>query len=175
MVATAFALGQQSVNHSYDLCINAGIAGAFDRSLEVGEVVEVCSDVLAEMGAEDGAQFLSLEEMGMSWPTAYESDGSLRSQHHLKHHLRQVDGITVNKVHGNVQSIASIQKRHPVQVESMEGAAFLHAMRSIQQNAIQIRAISNYVEKRDKSQWNIPLALNNLSHELYEILKLNED
>lgn len=38
-------------------------------------------------------------------------------------------------------------------------------------NRIQIRAISNYVEKRDKSKWNMPLAINNLNEFLIEFVK----
>jgi futalosine hydrolase len=33
MVPTAFALGRQFSNHKYDLAINLGIAGSFDRSI----------------------------------------------------------------------------------------------------------------------------------------------
>ena len=60
MVATAFALGRHlAVNH-YDLAINLGIAGSFDRNLNLGEVVEITHDSLAELGAEDDADFLPI-------------------------------------------------------------------------------------------------------------------
>jgi futalosine hydrolase len=35
---------------------------------------------------------------------------------------------------------------------------------------MQIRSISNYVEKRNKENWNIPLALKNLHATILELL-----
>jgi futalosine hydrolase len=35
---------------------------------------------------------------------------------------------------------------------------------------LQIRSISNYVELRNKENWNIPLAINNLNIELEKII-----
>jgi len=36
---------------------------------------------------------------------------------------------------------------------------------------VQIRSVSNYVEKRNKENWNIPLALKNLQSILIELLE----
>jgi futalosine hydrolase len=36
---------------------------------------------------------------------------------------------------------------------------------------VQLRAVSNYVEIRDKSKWNIPLAVENLNIQLIEFIK----
>jgi futalosine hydrolase len=35
---------------------------------------------------------------------------------------------------------------------------------------IQLRAVSNYVEKRNKDAWNIPLAIENLNKQLIAII-----
>jgi len=48
------------------------------------------------------------------------------------------------------------------QVESMEGAAFFYACLLEGITCSQIRTISNKVEKRNKDNWNIPLAVKNL-------------
>lgn len=171
MVSTAFALGQHLANKKYDLIINAGIAGAFDDSLNIGEVVEVQSDQLSELGAEDGQDFLTIEEMGMKLPSFYDLIGIISNHHDISHNLKKVKGITVNTVHGKSESIAEVKARFQAQVESMEGAAFFHAIKHSNQTAIQLRSISNAVKTRDKSQWNIPLALDNLSQEVYNIIK----
>lgn len=171
MVSTAFALGQYLANKKYDLIINAGIAGAFDESLNIGEVVEVQSDQFSELGAENGNEFITIEEMGMKLPSFYDAQGIIYNQHNISHNLKKVKGITVNKVHGKSESIAEVKARFQAQVESMEGAAFFHAIKQNNQNAIQLRSISNAVESRNKSQWNIPLALDNLSQEVYNIIK----
>ena len=57
------------------------------------------------------------------------------------------------------------------QIESMEGAAFLMAASEMKCYSIQVRAISNYVEKRDKSKWEIPLAIENLNKTLDAIIE----
>jgi futalosine hydrolase len=36
---------------------------------------------------------------------------------------------------------------------------------------LQLRTISNYVEVRDKSKWNIPLAVTNLNNTLLALLQ----
>jgi len=85
--------------------------------------------------------------------------------------LKKVKGITVNTVHGNDVSIEKVkQLYHPV-VESMEGAAFFAACTGTKGNSVQIRAISNYVEKRDKEKWQMPLAIKNLNDFLITFIK----
>ncbi|RMF04247.1 MAG: futalosine hydrolase, partial [Bacteroidetes bacterium] len=43
----AYALGRQLARYQYDLLIQAGVAGAIDPTLKLGEVVEVVSDCFA--------------------------------------------------------------------------------------------------------------------------------
>jgi futalosine hydrolase len=50
-----------------------------------------------------------------------------------------------------------------VQIESMEGAAFFYACRQAGVPCMQIRAVSNYVEKRNRDNWQIGLAVKNLN------------
>ena len=64
MVATAFALGGHLQVKKYDLVINLGIAGCFNRDITLGEVVEVTQDELSELGAEDNLDFLPITKMG---------------------------------------------------------------------------------------------------------------
>ncbi|MCJ8210633.1 futalosine hydrolase [Mucilaginibacter sp. RS28] len=156
MVATAYALGRQLAQNHYDLVINLGIAGSFDRSIELGEVVEVITDTFAELGAEDGDTFLPLNEMGFG-------DVTFAPDRHPFLNIKQVSGITVNKVHGNEASIEKVASRLNPQVESMEGAAVFYACRQAGVRCVQIRAVSNYVEKRNRESWKIGLAVKNLN------------
>jgi futalosine hydrolase len=77
--------------------------------------------------------------------------------------LFHVRGVTVNKVHGNEKSIARITELYQPDIESMEGAAFAYACAMHKLPYFQIRAISNYVERRNRESWNIPLAVKNLN------------
>ena len=78
--------------------------------------------------------------------------------------------ITVNTVHGSEDEIEKIRQRLNPQVETMEGAAFFFACKMAQVSCIQIRAISNYVERRNKANWDIPSAVKNLNDEIVKLL-----
>ncbi|QJD96808.1 futalosine hydrolase [Mucilaginibacter robiniae] len=170
MVATAFALGRQLASHSYDLAINLGIAGSFDRDIALGEVVEITHDNFAELGAEDDENFLTLDSMGFG-QTAYTTTTRL-NDYYREPTVRQVFAITVNTVHGNEQSIAKMQQRINPQLESMEGAAFFYACAQAGVPALQIRAVSNYVEKRNREAWKIGLAVKNLNTFAGDLLRV---
>lgn len=173
ITATSYWLGRTLNSEFHDLAINIGLAGAFDRSLKLGEVVNVIEDQLSEEGAEDDSNFISLDELGLREETNFTVyDGKFKSTYELPNSkLKKVRGITVNTVHGNEASIQAIQSRLNPQVESMEGAAFLYACNSSKVPCLQIRSISNYVEKRNRANWKIELALNNLADAIQVILK----
>jgi futalosine hydrolase len=176
MVATAFALGRHLALNDYDLAINAGIAGSFDFSLTLGEVVFISEDIFAEQGAEDGEAFLSLNDLGfgqISQVPVYHRNDSLKTSSvnlHRLDEIKNVKAITVNKVHGHEFTIAKTLSRVKAQVESMEGAAFYYACSQSQTSCIQVRAISNYVEPRDKEKWQIQPAIRNLNDFLFSLL-----
>ncbi len=165
MVATAYALGKAFAKQQYDLALNVGIAGSFSRKLHVGELVEINEDVFSELGAEDDEDFISLEELQLG-ETQYGSNYSSNWQTALK----KVKGITVNKVHGNEESIEETIEMFTPKTESMEGAAFFYACEEAEIPCLQVRAISNYVERRNKDNWNIPLAIGNLNKWLLQFL-----
>ena len=109
-----------------------------NRSLELGDVVEVNEDFLSELGAEDGNRFLTPDEMNL------EIKNSVLSK---RTQLKSVRGITVNTVHGNEFSIMKIVNRLNPQVESMEGAACMLACQESNVPCVQIRSISNHERK----------------------------
>jgi len=76
--------------------------------------------------------------------------------------LKKVSGITVNTTHGAEISIEKIKSLFNPDVESMEGAAFFYACLLEGITCSQIRTISNKIEKRNKENWDIPLAVKNL-------------
>jgi len=173
MVATAFALGRHLASNQYDLVVNLGIAGSFDRGIALGDVLEITEDTFAELGAEDDNEFLSIEKMGFGEGTFYPST-KLSNLYNLFNtfNLKTARAITVNTVHGNESSIKKVTERLKPQLESMEGAAFFYACREMNVPCIQIRAVSNYVEKRNRDNWNIGLAIKNLNTFAAEFLKL---
>ncbi|AMR30687.1 hypothetical protein A0256_04250 [Mucilaginibacter sp. PAMC 26640] len=176
MVATAFALGKELALNQYDLVVNLGIAGSFDRSIALGEVVEVVYDTLSELGAEDADAFLPISLMGLG-ESAFKASETIANifggskSAALYKTLKQTKSITVNTVHGDEESIERVIKRLNPQIESMEGAAFFYACSQAGVPCIQIRAVSNYVERRNRDNWQIGLAVKNLDRFAVDLLK----
>ena len=160
MVVTAFSLGKHLATNQYDLVVNLGIAGSFDKDILLGEVVEVTVDHFSELGAEDGETFLPIEALGFG-ESVFKNDRRLSSYADIN--LKQVKAITVNTVHGHEPSIQKLTGRIQPQLESMEGAAFFYACKQADVPCLQIRAVSNYVEKRNRDAWQIGLAIKNLN------------
>ena len=179
MVGTAYHLGRLLANSFYTVIYNIGVCGCFDRSIELGTVVHVTSDSFPEIGALDGDKFLSVFDMGlMNKDESPFKDGELFSYHppQLKtlNKLKQVKGITVNTVSEVLSPKSQVLSINPnpqtPQIESMEGAAFLYACLKEQIPCAQIRGISNYVEKRNKANWQMEKAIENLTHTMLNIL-----
>ncbi|MEM7572061.1 MAG: futalosine hydrolase [Bacteroidota bacterium] len=177
--ATAFALGHVLAKDQYALAIQAGIAGAIDKSLKLGQLVQIESERFADLGAEtaDG-DFIDLQNMGFlpqGPDSPFEADGRILAAPNSAPRLPNVlvcPAISVNKVHGEEHTIAALKKRYPqAAIESMEGAAFFYACRMRQQSCLQLRAISNYVEARDRSKWEIGLAVTKLNELLISLLQ----
>ncbi len=169
MTATALSLGAHLALNQYDVAINAGIAGAFDKRDELGKVFLISSDCFSELGAEDRAEFIDISQLGFG--NAYEAASAQSPLSAAVSHLDVVPAITVNTVHGNEASIARIISRCSPRSESMEGAAFFMACRTFNLPCIQLRSVSNYVEPRDREAWDIPLAIKNLNQELLNIFQ----
>jgi futalosine hydrolase len=168
MVATASWLSRVLACERYDLVLNLGVCGSFDRTIAPGTVVHVVSDRLAELGAEDGDTFLTIHQLGLLDENEHPfSGGRLVNQsppaNLALNELRTVEGITVNTVHGNERSIARVTERFAPQVESMEGAAFMYACLSHEVPFAQVRAVSNIVERRHRDAWKLSEAIHALS------------
>lgn len=168
MVNTAYWMGRISENY-YDFAVNAGICGSFQTFHQIGEVLRVYEDQLSEMGAEDGPVFLRYDAIQLGGTSFYKDHPGIYELLAIKS-LSLAKGITVNTVHGHEPSIEKTRLLFKPDVESMEGAAFFAGCRRFT-NYVQIRAVSNYVQKRDKSKWNIPLAIQQLNQKLLLILE----
>jgi futalosine hydrolase len=167
IAATAYYMGK-ALGSGYDFALNFGLAGSFNRTLEIGDVVHVTEDRFSEMGAEDGDVFIPIEDLNLG--TTGEIKNEVITRNQKLELIPKVSGITVNTVHGNEKSIESVFQRFHPYTESMEGAAFLMACQREGVVCAQIRAISNYVERRNRKAWDIPLAIKNLNIHALEIL-----
>lgn len=165
MVSASFQLTKALSNSPYDLVVNIGIAGSFSSQYEIGSVLQVVSDRLVELGVEDRGLFIPADELGLV-PVEnlyFKTDVRVGS-------LPTADGITVNRVHGTFEAIEEVRSQFSPDVESMEGAAVAFVCQQFGVPWVQLRAISNKVEPRNRAAWNIPMALKNLHDSLPEVL-----
>lgn len=177
MVAATYALAKTLQTGSYDMAIQAGIGGSFNRDIRLGDIVAVQSDRFGDMGAEDGGEgYIDIFDLGFADGEAYPFSGrvlqnpgaGLPAQAAV---LRAVKGLTVNTVTGNEKTAARLIEAYGCDTESMEGAAFHYVCLREKIPFMQVRAISNYVERRDRSKWQIGPAVDNLNKWLIEFFE----
>jgi futalosine hydrolase len=175
MVATAVWCSDRLARERYDLALNLGVCGAFDRARPLAQAVHVVSDMFAELGAEDGDRFLPLAELGLLGPDEFPFSGgrvinTAECRNPALQALPRVAGITVNTVHGDEATIARVVERLHPDVESMEGAAFMYACLVHGVPFAQVRVVSNVVERRNRAAWKMPESIAELGRTALDIL-----
>jgi futalosine hydrolase len=162
-------------NGKPDLAINAGIAGSYSDKFPKGEVVMPVTDCFADMGIEDDVSFLTLSEAGLMGADEFPfKNGLLHVDNEytdkIKAFLKPVRAITVNSATGSETTKGILLKKFNPDIETMEGATFFYLCSREKIPFLALRAISNMVERRNKNNWDIDLALNNLSEKLIAVL-----
>jgi len=175
MVPTAVWCSRTLAAGEYDMALNVGVCGTFDRALPLGTVVHVVSDRLPEVGAEDGEAWLSIHELGLLDENEFPFHGGelvnlAPPDNAALRALPEVGGMTVNAVHGSDRSIARVLAQAAARVESMEGAAFMYACLVHGLPFAQVRAVSNVVERRNRAAWKMPEAIAALNASALDIL-----
>jgi futalosine hydrolase len=174
-ISTAWALMQWiTLNGKPDLVINGGIAGSYKDEIVPGNVVIPYSDCFADAGIEDGDNFLTLSEAGLARDDEFPyKDGLLYADKvifdRFKGVLKHVRAITVNSATGSESTMRKLLKKYNPDIETMEGATFFYICCRENIPFLALRAISNKVEKRNRNNWNIDLALNNLSEKIFDL------
>ena len=170
-IFTTFSLTQLLSQNSYDMIINTGIAGSLNSGLEIGDVVNVISEEFADLGVESREEFLTLFESGFINSDEFPfNGGKLKATFENKafDSIKKVRGLTSNVSHGNTNSIEKIRRKFKADIETMEGAAVFYVCINTGVPCCEIRSVSNYVEPHDKTNWNIPLSLENLKEKLMD-------
>ena len=172
-VAAALATAKALVESPYGLVVSAGIAGAYPGSgLEPGDLAVSSRIVQADLGAQDGERFLSLEELGLSVRPAQPHFADFpvwEGAENLAHAACAVYGpmLTLNTVTGTHVRAQELTRRYPgALTEGMEGAGVAHAAALAGVPALELRGVSNPVGPRDRSAWRIREALDATRHGL---------
>lgn len=174
MLNTAAHLSLYAAAHDRDLYIDAGVCGAFNRELKISEVVFVDSETYGDFGVENDDQFEDFFDLGFldQKEDAFQYGLCQPLYHPIqeKLSLKKVSSVTVNKVHGQEATIKAIQKKYKADTENMEGLAFYYVLKLLGKPGIEVRAISNYVEKRNKDNWDLKSAISKLNAVLDKLI-----
>jgi futalosine hydrolase len=145
-----------------DLIIQCGIAGSYQPHICIGDVVCINQESLGDTGAENLNEIIDFSTFDFFDKNQFPFiDAKLINPFRIPCSLPIAKGITVNMCAGNEATIKHRINFFKPDVETMEGAA-LHYV-CLQQNIpfLQIRGISNFVEPRNRNNWNIDLAIKN--------------
>lgn len=160
MVAATYALTKRLLEDTVDMVVQVGIGGILDRSARLGEVYQISTDEIFGLGADDNGLFIPIEELGFG-KRIFKERPPTGIQFPL---VDKAQGVTVNNVHGAMDTIARLQQQYqnPL-IESMEGAAAFFVAEQTQIYCLQFRTTSNYIEPRNRDTWEIALAIKNLN------------
>lgn len=148
-------------------CLQAGVAGSYNREMELGALVIVREEMLGDLGVDDQGRFRDMFEIELMHPDEKPYTKrklvNMFQDFPMKLNLPYVTGITVNTVSGSAAVVAQRAEYFDAAVETMEGAAFHYVCLRKKVPFLQIRSISNYVEPRDRSKWQLKAAIDNLN------------
>jgi len=167
MLASAVSLTRLLYDERPDLVIQAGIAGTFDTTMQLGKVVVIKEEYLGDTGVEEEGKWKDIFDMKLekhNYPPFERKrlpNTWLDKFNLLK--LPEVTAITINEISTDKDRIQQLMKKYEPCTESMEGAALHYTCREMNIPFLQVRSISNYVGERDKTKWEIRLAIDNLN------------
>jgi futalosine hydrolase len=188
---TALMLGRLLRANLCDMALQVGVGGAYNTETTLGELVEIYADRFFDLGAEEQDQStISVYDLGISNgnQTPYTDNGWLLNTATHFAALPKGIGLTVNTATGSLASLSRMKNSWGAtrpdflppgqgdprttgdwspQVESMEGAAFMIACLTEGVPFSQIRSYSNYVEPRNRDNWQLGLAVTNLNNFLW--------
>ena len=166
-VATTFWLTQTLIQRSYNRAISIGIAGSYADDILIGETVQITEDCFADLGIDDNGQFRRLREEGLICDD-FDNEFIINPSPVLSPH-RKLRGITVQTATGSQKRIDEFSGIYHPQVETMENAAFFYVCSKMQVPFASFRAISNKVEPRNRKNWQIAEAIENVNLTIQKI------
>ena len=171
-INTAIAITALLESSEPELLINTGCAGAYRRSdLVVGALAMATTEVLGDEGVLTQDGWHSLELIGIPvverggetyfnrFPlTRWALDKAAHVAETAGIPLRSGTFVTVSTVSGTLERGEELSRRFNGICENMEGSAAAQVALLYGVDCLEIRGVSNIVEDRDLSRWNIQVA-----------------
>ncbi len=171
---TMYHLTKKLLKNSYDLVIQAGIAGGFSKTIKRGEVVLIKQDAFADVGVEEKGEFKTIFQLGFDDKNKFPfSNGWLINQNEILEttHLKTANAVTINKLSDRKKQTLQITKTFNADIESMEGAALHYICMQMNMPFLQMRSVSNKVGERNKKKWKLKKAIKNLNIQLIKLVQ----
>lgn len=174
-INTTYALMKHLQVKKPDIIIMAGIAGAFDKSLKLGDVVAVKQEALADLGVQEKDGYKDVFDLKLlssnEFPFKQKKLVNPFTVLMKRIKLPLLESVTVNQITSTKKTAALYETKYKAKIENMEGAA-LHLV-CMKENIpfVQIRSISNYVGERNKQKWKLKEAVQNLNKELIRLIE----
>lgn len=167
----ASALTALLERHDASGVIGFGIAGAYLGSrLSVGSIAVAASEHYGDEGVETAGGWISTADIGIPLlPGSEPRFNDFPLEEHLAHRALSALSaaghqaalgpfVTVSTCSGTSARGEVLRHRYTAICESMEGAAYAHIAALYGVPYLGLRAVSNLVEDRDLSRWDIPAA-----------------
>jgi len=173
LTATTYSLTKHFTIKKPDLVIQAGVAGCFDSSVELGEVLMIKQDTIADQSVVELKKLKTLFDLNLVPHDQHPyTNGWLINP--LNRFLglpgiKQVKGISVNQISTSAEMIKFYRKTFKPVTESMEGAALHYVCLMENIPFIQLRSISNYIGERNKKKWDMQDSIKNLNDVLIKV------
>jgi futalosine hydrolase len=191
-VNTAWALTALLEHHLEQmpaLIINTGCGGSYSGSgLNVGDLAVANAEVYGDEGVETPRGWQSMEAIGIpvlvrkdklyfnEFPLSQEAaEKAMRLAAVLGIPMQRGRFVTVSTCSGTAVRGKKIAGRFSGICENMEGAVVAHLALKYEIPCMEVRGISNLVEDRDLSRWNITLAVETAQRFLLRYLESIEE
>lgn len=169
--STMYSLTKYCIETRPDFIIHAGICGSFDETFQLGEVVNVMIENFADFGVTENGKWKSGFEMGLlsSHKNPF-TEGQLVAPNNDVSDFAKVIGVTSQTITTTKEMRNFLLQTFQPSIETMEGAYVHYVCIKEDIPFVHLRAISNYVGERDKSKWQIKLAINNLHNSIRDVI-----
>lgn len=171
------------------LIVNTGCAGAYSgKGIAVGDLAIATAEITGDEGVDTPSGWKPMETIGIPVVTkrgkryfnkfplsawTAEKAAQLAASHGIP--LARGEFITVSTCSGTAVRGDEMLRRFDGICETMEGAAIAQVCLMYGIDCMEIRGISNMVEDRDLSRWNISLAVESAQRMVLKFLEAFEE
>lgn len=175
ILQSVFSIHKLITEQSPDFILQAGIAGTFDEQCILGDVVLVKEEFSGTSGVAENNEWKDIFDLNLAQKDLHPFTGKSLINPWLKDYkqlsLKEIRAVTVDEISTDKNRIAQLKQKYNPYIESMEGAALHYCALQYYIPFLQIRGISNFVGDRNKQNWKIKEAIQNVCEKTFALLE----